>query len=348
MTTALTDVESVPWQCLFQPAVVPVGSLAIAAPLHAAMQRLRREVASILQAETKAPVQIAAVLVGPRTASWVWGINLRLETGGTVRIALDQDAARVLVDAVARCAGGHLAPGRLTELEFGILDYLLLRCLDRQDLADCTSPAEVLAQAVDPASLALVAAETVVVHHQIRVGHRSGCMRVEFPAAAELRLPPASPSVDPGHGRLQVSVTFPELGIPAVELRSASPGDVLLLPPGTYPQPGGRAWLTSATGWRVAAVVVASDTPRLIAVEAGSLVPSVPLRSVNGDLVSANIVVGEAQLEAQMLAGWEPGTCLELDKSQGVVLVAGAQRILGELVRAEAEVGLRILRLEQP
>ncbi len=49
-----------------------------------------------------------------------------------------------------------------------------------------------------------------------------------------------------------------------------------------------------------------------------------------------------------MLAGWEPVTCLELDKSQGVVLVAGAQRILGELVRAEAEVGLRILRLEQP
>lgn len=349
MTTLVTPAavaDPAPWGCLFEPATAVLGETILARSLLRACRAWRPWVARVIAAQVAVPVELGD-LVAPAVAEWCWGAEFGLPDGGTVRVWVDADAARALVDALVVRRGGYVAPGPLTGVEQGLLDFLLVHTLlECAKAAPATgirmnstlSPARA-ADRVDAASFSV----------RLSVGARRGWLRLDLPRTTLAAAAPPSVAVTSDPSALGLSVVFGSTIMPLAEFAAATPGDLLLLSPGAYPVSGVRCKILAATGWCVAEGEVLVDTPRSLRVRCSALRPDLLLDTAPAGMCSWRLAVGHAEVGPTMLQTWREGVELEFakDASGPCCTWPGSRAARGELVRVDQEVALRILALRE-
>ncbi|MBK8095873.1 MAG: hypothetical protein IPK26_02125 [Planctomycetes bacterium] len=333
-----------PWTCLFEPAIAAIGDAVVARSLLRACQALRPRFVAALADEVGVAVEAGSMVVAP-AADWCWGAEFRFQDGAIGRVWLDVPAARALVDAVAVASGGFAAPGALTGVELGLLDFLLVQVVAACTRGPAVPPVSIRATLTPEA--AGQAGNTVSLALRLAVGARRGWLRLDLPRIewpASVRLP--DHVAGPAH--LGLTVVFGRVVLATAELAAVAAGDLLLLPPGGYPLPGTRCRLLTETGWYLADAEVLVDTPRLLRVRCAAMRPDLPELPVEAGKTTVHLTMGHAALGIATMQRWQDGLELEFAKDDGAAGATwpGPRTLRGELVRVEPEVALRILAVE--
>lgn len=334
------------------PAYIPVGDGFLATAPRLWLEWAADRVTKALARLAGRPVSLR-LTDGPDAASGsaVYGIELSIAKR-TVLVALDEAAARTIVDAVEASAAGLRGSGPLTEAEHGILDFVSLACVDE---LICAAPS-----AAAHTSISRLLTErdegwrpgdaTRPIGVRLCVGSRAGLCLVS-PGDADLRaLPPPPRSGTATAGRLELGFALPPVAVTRTEFESLAPGDTVLIGASATARDRWRGWLASPGGWLICPAQVTLDTPTMMSVRCGPLDVAVGPEAADGaGDVQLTALIGSVVLPARAVTALRDGDALDLPKSTGAparLLCAARCVVHGELVAVEGEAGVRILSVE--
>lgn len=337
----------------FRPAWVRVGAQVLSGREYARLVDAISEVTEALGSGLDRPMQAAWDAAPSASLSAAFSITLRVGEIGPhdqVVVDLDDAAARALVD----CAEEELAElrghGALSEAECGLLEYVVLRCVD--DLSRSGVPISVVRLAARTDGPSDVSADLRPATLRVVIGGREGRATLWLPPSPGSRRDDedawdaASPPMP--RDRIDVSWRVP-LAMDEGELARADAGDVLLLGArelASLPAPGA---LVASTGWKLTHATARADTALSTRLVCGlpDPTPHVAAAYVDGR-VALEVVLAEGVILRSALEEWEDGHVLELARPRcGVrILHRGRPVGRGELARHEGEVVVRLLEFD--
>lgn len=267
----------------------------------------------------------------------------------SARIGVDLDAARALVDALARRHGCGPGAGPLSAVERGMLEYLALELADA--LLGHGDGVVVLRRLVHAAGDETAAAGGFEGCMWLDVGGRRGQVLLMVPADI---LPPAAAA--DGASRLPKSIggetdlafALPPVAVAADDWRAAAPGDLLLLGSQDLRALGAGGRLVTAQGWEVAGAVLVAESPRAVSVRCAT--PRITPLARPGAADAAAVVhplLGRRTVALADLADLAAGASFDLaiDPLRPLRLLPGLPggACHGELVAVDDELAVRLL-----
>lgn len=303
-------------------------------------------------------VPLVAIAIGDALAGP--GVRLALE--------LDPDLAGLLVDRALGAQDGEprLSAGPASDGERGVLAYVAARALAPAGgrlrvVAVLTSTASLHAAVGDGALSAWPA--------RLSVGAVSGWARLWIPDAWSPPLVPRDPASWTRALEIELSIVAGHATLPAAELASLEPGDVLL--PDTLSitraPHSGEVSLVAASGGpafranlradgalvlgEAARDVLAPARPHRATVVADMQRPEPLSDAVNEVPVELRVEIGRVIVRVADLAALRPGEILTTGSPVGarvVLRAAGEIVATGELCDVEGELGVRVLELTRP
>jgi hypothetical protein len=273
-----------------------------------------------------------------------FAVELSTPSMDSIRVELDDAAARAVAQALLARQAGLRATGGLTSAEHGLLEFATLCSADACNRTGSRIAIQSFWRGGERAPSRDANRE---LRFDIRTGLGSGRARVLVPLAApaaEYWEFPARANAGP-----ELRACLGTIDLDRTELSELSPGDVVLVGPADRASFASGVSLVTPNGWRVARASVVDDSPLALVLRKGSFSPEPLWRAAdNGARVSAVLLSGSVSCSADMLGEWEATPTLELRKDAEApveLIVAGGTAARGEWVRVGAEAGLRVWSL---
>ncbi|GMV26990.1 MAG: hypothetical protein AMXMBFR58_30210 [Phycisphaerae bacterium] len=279
-------------------------------------------------------------------------------------IAIRQDAARAIVDAVLAEASGLMGRGSLTPAELGILEFvgLLLAEAVSQKIErgfGAVAPTFAIERFASGPEAAAETALQPSVSLAIEVSGRHGEVIVVYDgwigdgSAMALAAAVGSSFVARDRDPVEVpaGVALGPVAISAEELARAAPGDAVLLGCSELDARAPHACVATRTGWSLCRAEIVHNLPTVLTACCHALTPE-PLAGWMSSAAKPLVVpvLGDARLTAATLKSWTPGRIQDFARPSGEVelWMNGSLWATGELARVGDEIAVRLLRVAMP
>jgi len=350
-------------QALLRPAVVPTREGVLSSAARLWLDWAVQATSAALDRTLDRPAQLQIVAASAPTPPAKFGIIFSHPAcAGEGLIAFDAAAGRILVDALESDFANLRGPAALSDVEAGLLEYAALACSD-QVLRDALATARdfVIRHFAGPreAQAWVESNKFAAVPLHLRLAGREGAIALYLPgwtaadaAAAQSAPPPAPPaSLD---ATLELRLALPPLLLSKDDRARLAPGDVLLLGASDLKSFAANCRLVTSTGWSLSAATVIQDGAASVAVTAAALqirVHEAIAVKPPEPLIAAVPVIGSATLTLDQIRRWNAGSPVTLAKNPAAPAAIYHRLDLigaGELVRADQEIGLRLLEVAPP
>ncbi len=333
---------------LSQPPLRGPGALACSVGVRWLAGLARASLACVLDRPVSLHVEAPRLAARPDEGGGYLSV---LRVGGqTVRLWMDAAAGRALVWPVLDALAGITDDGPLSEVERGLLAYVLLAVAD--GIAAVVGPAgeafgfeQVAEPAGPPVNEAVLSARLCCGTHvgRVWVWAERDLLRCEPLLAVEAAGPRAE--------TLAVALELAAVPLSAAEWCALEAGDGLLLGAddcdGLVP---GCAIVTPG-GWRVAGVESLDDQPTHVRVRCGSWDPRPIDPDVPGDVRTIRVWTAPMRLAASRIEAWAPSQKVCFAKNPEAPLLLcfdGRPAGTAELVRCAGEMAVRVLSWSPP
>jgi hypothetical protein len=352
------------WQllALMRPALVQAGAKVVSVATRRWLEWALQAAQHALQQLLDRPVHVDFVPPSalPADERFCFGFTFtQVGAASQTLLACDLPLSRAIATAVEVGLVGLRGSGAPSDAETGLLEYAVLVCVD--DVLRRAAPAG--------ASLAIkdflgereiaswaAAANLAPLAFRVSVGGQQGTLGVWLPGSLNLA---GLESLDsPALGEQRTPALEVRLSLPAVLLRDEErmrlvAGDVLLLDASDLCSFATSCRLVASTQWILSQATLVSDSPSALTVRCGALDvgPDNGMLQVPAGSVLVRPFVGRTTLTLDQIRRWEPGATVDLTKdlASPVDLLAGLDPLgSGELVKAEGNLGIRLLRLAGP
>lgn len=322
----------------------------------------------ILSHIIKRPIEL---LWNTESSTSVFGILIQTDHPSPILITLDQPAARAFSDALATDLVNLRGTGRITNAEFGLLEFLSLMTLDKAVQFTSTShPLARISSFLDETQIKdfLEINDYQSISLTLNIAASQGGLQLHLNSAVAQHLLqhlnqygnlPSSPPAPTNP--IQLHLALPPLSIDSSEIQSMQPGDVLMLGVSELAAAISDCRLVTSTGWSLAPVEILHDSPTVLTICCQALNPSAHpslLPTPNGqasDSFSGRMtlqpLLASRHVTPAQLQQWQPGEIIDLTKDEYHPLILNHHDqplARGELVRVDKELAMRLTQIHPP